>query len=930
MLQPVQAVYYDGYFTNLMIKNLFDLPEQSSAPGTPATGHWYLYTYNNGVYVKDDAGTATNLLSSTTLDAAYTGGQTITLDAAGDVKISASITGRNVEISNTFAGTQASLLELDSEADNQAVTDALLFNTSGTAATITDAIDASDAGITNALNVGGNVIVGTGASIDFSEFDVSGTTGSITIDDDGDAGSITIEGTVLDINSLDFVGAGAFTSGAGTAITINPDGGNAAGEDLIVTAHNLQLTATGALTLSPDAAVTTAITITDTDYTNALSVGDNAIIGTTGVIDYTNFDVDAAGAVTCTALDAGAGTIQTTGDITCGGTITATNIAQDGLVAASADTTLTLDGTGSGGVSIGTASGTGAITLGGSATQVTLPATVDLVLSGGDITATDTANADMVTITNDTMTTADLLTLSAAGTRTSNNVVSITDGATTATTVAITANTQTSGSGISYTNTGAALTGAALNLSITDGAGFTGDYIRCYDGAAEDFTVERYGEVTIAGNAGADMLTITAGDLQMSDGYIDIDDGYIAVNSDEDHASNITRNYDGVGTSPVLTVTDDHASSTNAALHAKQDGSAGTALKVEQTGTGNAIGIDLDVAGDYPAIDIDASAARDGDVIDIAMANMLDERALAVSGAITAAAGEGTIEVHSTGQVAATGSLIRIDNDTAQAADGSDGFCLSVDDDTLVAATPNVYAVLIDSAANEALHVATGTSLFDELATFTSGIDADGDVDIDFSADTEEMTISTSSNVAAGVAVVTIESTVADVTQAGYLLELRYADDDDTDADFLICADDSGVADDQLFVIDSTGGIDMEGNLDVAGNATVGGRIENTPVTFTFDTEGDLTATLTSSVILLDGDDDADNDTIDLQDGTTAGQILYLIAAADIDADDTCTINFGDTTATNAPSVLFDKIGENVQLLWTGTTWVVISLQDSL
>ena len=46
----------------------------------------------------------------------------------------------------------------------------------------------------------------------FLEFDVAAATGAIIVNDDGDAGNISIEGTILDINSLDFVGAGTFNS----------------------------------------------------------------------------------------------------------------------------------------------------------------------------------------------------------------------------------------------------------------------------------------------------------------------------------------------------------------------------------------------------------------------------------------------------------------------------------------------------------------------------------------------------------------------------------------------------------------------------------------------------------------------------------------------------------------------------------------------
>jgi fibronectin-binding autotransporter adhesin len=58
-------------------------------------------------------------------------------------------------------------------------------------------------------------------------------------------------------------------------------------------------------------------------------------------------------------------------------------------------------------------------------------------------------------------------------------------------------------------------------LKITTNTTGTGNYINCYDGAATDFKVSRYGAVTIAGNAaGTAALTLTAGDLIVSGGDV--------------------------------------------------------------------------------------------------------------------------------------------------------------------------------------------------------------------------------------------------------------------------------------------------------------------------------------------------------------------------------------------------------------------------
>lgn len=138
--------------------------------------------------------------------------------------------------SNATVATTESLITLDN-LDSDALTDALNISSTGT---ITDAIDASAANIVNALNVGANTILGTAGVIDFTEFDVSGTDGSVTINDVGtDAGKLSVEGTGLDINSLDFVGVGSITTAGGQTLTLDSASGaveGGVGDDFTVRA----------------------------------------------------------------------------------------------------------------------------------------------------------------------------------------------------------------------------------------------------------------------------------------------------------------------------------------------------------------------------------------------------------------------------------------------------------------------------------------------------------------------------------------------------------------------------------------------------------------------------------------------------------------------------------------------------------------------
>ncbi|MFC1600685.1 beta strand repeat-containing protein, partial [Patescibacteria group bacterium] len=116
------------------------------------------------------------------------------------------------------------------------------------------------------------------AAIDFPEFDVDGGTGSITIDDvTGNAGQVSVEGTILDIDSLTFTDAGTIAS---TTNTLTLDSGN---NTLTIAASDTTLSASGLTTINAgnlatiDAAATLAIDST----TLNLGGGSDTTIATT-------------------------------------------------------------------------------------------------------------------------------------------------------------------------------------------------------------------------------------------------------------------------------------------------------------------------------------------------------------------------------------------------------------------------------------------------------------------------------------------------------------------------------------------------------------------------------------------------------------------------------------------------------------------------
>jgi len=169
-------------------------------------------------------------------------------------------------------------------------------------------IDTTTLLLTNTTTITGSsltLITGAATAIDFTEFDVSASTGSITIDDGGDAGNISIEGTILDINSLDFVAAGTITSGTNTNLTLTPGGTG----DVVITNDSDSI-----LSLTGGADGTAALTIAAGD----LTLTDGDLIVTAGDFNVTIDDGDTInfagdGTPTADVLSINGGTSATDG-----------------------------------------------------------------------------------------------------------------------------------------------------------------------------------------------------------------------------------------------------------------------------------------------------------------------------------------------------------------------------------------------------------------------------------------------------------------------------------------------------------------------------------------------------------------------------------------------------------------------------------------
>ncbi|MGH9857360.1 MAG: beta strand repeat-containing protein, partial [Acidobacteriota bacterium] len=231
----------------------------------------------------DAVGTCAN--SAVSLQTAYDGGNGITTTDARDIDfvLDDTTTDSNFDI-NIIADNTVSISREDgssSEAPDQllllenldtnlTIADGLLVNVAS-GGVISDGLDVSDSDIVNAVNVGANTILGTTATIDFSNFDLAGN-GNLTT-----AGDIAVNGGDLTTSAA----TGNLFSTNATTVNI----GGAA------TTVNIG-TSTGTTTINNDAAVAGAATVTGTLSANGDVALGNAASDTVTVNGTTTFAND--------------------------------------------------------------------------------------------------------------------------------------------------------------------------------------------------------------------------------------------------------------------------------------------------------------------------------------------------------------------------------------------------------------------------------------------------------------------------------------------------------------------------------------------------------------------------------------------------------------------------------------------------------------
>ena len=175
------------------------------------------------------------------------------------------------------------------------------------------------------------------------------------------------------------------------------------------------------------------------------------------------------------------------------------------------------------------------------------------------------------------------------------------------------------------------------------------------------------------------------------------------------------------------------------------------------------------------------------------------------------------------------------------------------------------------------------------------------------------MNITNSAEYVADGAQVTIYNSDADVGANMYLLRLRYADDGQANADFIVCEDNDG--DDQL-AINAVGDIVMDG-----ADGT-GGKFVTSYEDLTGASEG-VAASVVVYTSFVTTDGDGDENALTLADGTK-GQIKVFVTAVETAGGDSYKIT--PAHMNGGTKITFDAtVGDGCTMIFDGTSWNIIS-----
>jgi hypothetical protein len=351
--------------------------------GTPTVALNGDDAYITGTLEVDSTSNFAGALTVTTGGIAVTGNSTITgtLSALTGLTSSGTITFSGLVSCDTINTNGSGVLACGTDADTtySAGNDLDLTGTTFDIESQLDSvsvINRTSATLTLQTTTSGNIVLNSAGTIELQDnTNVTGTgsfsgalaaNGGITFDASTDTlGAFTLAGT-LDANTniltnigntgTDFV---ATTGALNLAGILTANGGISLGTQAltgttgIIDYTDFDVSADGLITLAPDgggtgitvtpsAGLTTGLDVSNANITNGVSLGATTLLGTTAVINFNNFDVSSAGAVVAVGVNAGAGLLQGSLGLTVTGNTSLSTTAGNTVTIGNATGTLAL------------------------------------------------------------------------------------------------------------------------------------------------------------------------------------------------------------------------------------------------------------------------------------------------------------------------------------------------------------------------------------------------------------------------------------------------------------------------------------------------------------------------------------------------------------------------------------------------------------
>lgn len=436
-----------------------------------------------------------------------------------------------------------------------------------------------------------------------------------------------------------------------------------------------------------------------------------------------------------------------------------------------------------------------------------------------------------------------------------------------------------------------------LELQYTDTADADADFIKLVDGAGTVLSIQEGGKLSIGSDPG-------------DTGIFNLDNGAVIAFED--------------ATEATITHVDDTGLAFNLGIDVQ--GAGGITLENDETITNSSDGyIALsghltipDAANIGSASDVDAIAISNAGVISLSATT---EASATTTAALVVAGGLGVAKD------LWLGDDFVLDSDSTIVSLGAD------QDITITHVADTGINITTTSNSSGTINLGNDDDVNDDsidLVLHDSGIITLYDADDDTSTSLSVSDGSSDLTLSAGIILNTIDTVGA--------ADIDIGSPDVTD---ITISTDGGGADLIIgtAVADTDYGIKFDGDdsdgtiLHYEAEATMAFNevLANTPQRITYDDDDDVDQTvgtdLTSSTIFVTGDNDTDNDSIDLQNGNVDGQQITFIAIALVDSDDTFTVDVAsDSTCTGCSesgSYALATVGDSVTLVWddTASAW---------